>query len=279
MSVKKPICLQLKDKADILDSLKKGTSVTSLAKKYNVAKSTICSIKKKKESILTCVNNTYQGPGKRRTLKSSEFSAMEKSLYHWFIRMRNRNWPVSGLMLKEKAKELHSQLKESEARFNASDGWLQRFKKRYGVRLLKITGEKLSSQPQLVDPFKQKLKEKIKEMDLCKDQIYNADESGLFWKLLPGRTYVSSQEKTAPGAKTEKQRITFLCCANASGEHKLKLLVIGKAKNPRSFKNFNCPADYQNSKSAWMTSAIFRHWFHHSFVQQVHNVFFDLKHL
>ncbi|XP_037827591.1 jerky protein homolog-like isoform X2 [Lucilia sericata] len=194
---------------------------------------------------------------------------MEKTLYRWFLRMRDRNWPVSGLMLKEKAKELHSQLKENESGFNASDGWLQRFKKRYGVRLLKVSGEKLSSQPELVDPFKLKLKQKIEEMELCNDQLNNADESGLFWKLLPDKTYVAMQEKSAPGTKMEKQRVTFLCCANASGAHRLKLLIIGKAKNPRSFKNFVCPTDYKNSKSAWMTSAIFKHWFHQSFVPQV----------
>ncbi|XP_054725487.1 jerky protein homolog-like [Anastrepha obliqua] len=106
-------------------------------------------------------------------------------------------------------------------------------------------------------------------MGLCHDQLYNADESGLFWKILPEKSYVSSAEKTAPGVKTEKQRVTFLCCANASGNHKLKLLVIGKAKNPRIFKNFNCPTEYKSSKSSWMTSAIFYDWFHKSFVLQV----------
>lgn len=81
MSVKKSKCLELREKAQILDSLQQGTSVTSLAKKYNGAKSTICSIKKKKEAILKCVNHTYQGPGKRKTLKSSELPIMERTLY------------------------------------------------------------------------------------------------------------------------------------------------------------------------------------------------------
>ncbi|XP_011195270.2 jerky protein homolog-like [Zeugodacus cucurbitae] len=75
--------------------------------------------------------------------------------------------------------------------------------------------------------------------------------------------------KRALGVKSEKQRITFLCCSNATGSHKLKLLVIGKAKNPRCFKNFQCPTDYKSSKSAWMTSAVFKEWFHESFVPQV----------
>lgn len=274
MSCKKPVCLTLKQKAEILEFLKKGSSVTCLAKKYNVAKSTICGINRKREMILKCVNNTFSGPGKRKTLRTSELPKMEKALYRWFIRMRNKNWPVSALMLKEKAKKLNLKFKESEGGFNASDGWLQGFKKRYGVRLLQISGEKLSSQPRLVEPFKEKLKAIMTEMELSNDQLYNADESGLFWKLLPEKTYVSSLEKRAPGVKTEKQRVTFLCGSNATGSHKLKLLVIGKAKNPRSFKNFECPTDYKSSKSAWMTSTIFKDWFHESFVPQV-NVSFD----
>ncbi|XP_053949240.1 jerky protein homolog-like, partial [Anastrepha ludens] len=107
------------------------------------------------------------------------------------------------------------------------------------------------------------------ELELCNDQLYNADESRLFWRLLPEKTYATSLEKRTPGVKSEKQRITFLCCLNATGSHKLKLLVIGKAKNPCCFKNFQCPTDYKSSKSAWMTAAIFKQWFPESFVPQV----------
>ncbi|XP_053960009.1 jerky protein homolog-like [Anastrepha ludens] len=220
----------------------------------------------KKNKIFDCVNNTLSGQRKRKTLRASELPKMEKRLYQWFVKQREKHYPVNALALKQKAKEIHLKIKEKECYFNASDGWLQGFKKRYGVRLLKITGEKLSSQPLLVEPFKIKLKQKIEEMGLCHDQLYNADESGLFWKILPEK---SEKKKTAPGVKTEKQRVTFLCCANASGNHKLRLLVIGKAKNPRIFKNFNCPTEYKSSKSSSMTSAIFYDWFHKSFVPQV----------
>ncbi|XP_039948366.1 jerky protein homolog-like [Bactrocera tryoni] len=109
----------------------------------------------------------------------------------------------------------------------------------------------------------------MEELGLSREQVYNADESGLFWKLLLQKTYVSSLEKTAPGAKMEKQRITFLCCSNAEGSHQLKLLVIGKARNSRCFKGFDCPVHYRHSKSAWMTAAIFKDWFHRSFIPEV----------
>ncbi|XP_050337853.1 jerky protein homolog-like [Bactrocera neohumeralis] len=85
--------------------------------------------------------------------------------------------------------------------------------------------------------------------------------------------YCYLTEHTYPHKKKmlleEKQHVTFLACTNATGVQKVKLLVIGKAKNPRSFKNFDSPVDYNYSKSSWMTAAIFKHWFQHSFVPQV----------
>ncbi|XP_017491045.1 PREDICTED: jerky protein homolog-like, partial [Rhagoletis zephyria] len=87
--------------------------------------------------------------------------------------------------------------------------------------------------------------------------------------MLPDRTYVSQTEKTAPGRKSEKARITFLACTNATGQHKVKPLIIGRAKKPRSFKAYDIPVDYRNSKSAWMTADIFREWFHQCFVPEV----------
>lgn len=60
--------------------------------------------------------------------------------------MRNTSWAVSGLMVKENAKELHLNNKENKSGFNASDEKLQHFKKKiYGVRILAISGEKLFS--------------------------------------------------------------------------------------------------------------------------------------
>lgn len=203
-----------------------------------------------------------------KTLKMSTYAKMEKALYKWFLKLREKNVPISGTMLQEKAKILQKKLDETSP-FTASNGWLNRFKQRYGIRLLTISGEKLSSNPELVDPFKQKLKNKIEELAILPDQIYNADESGLYWKLLPDKTYVANTEKNAPGRKVAKQRITFLLCTNATGNHKLKPLVIGKSKNPRCFRNFNCPVYYKSSKSAWMTTQIFKSWFHDVFVPEV----------
>lgn len=62
---------------------------------------------------------------------------------------------------------------EQNHELQASVEWLDRFKRRHGIRHLKIT-EKAA-----VEPFGMLLRQNISEMGLCSEQIYNADESGL----------------------------------------------------------------------------------------------------
>lgn len=132
-----------------------------------------------------------------------------------------------------------------------------------------ITGEILSSNVDAVEPFKEKLHSKIREMGLQHDQIYNADESGLFWRVLPNKTLAHSNEKSAPGRKISKERITFMPCANASGSHKLRLLVVGKSAKPRAFGSSFIPVSYKGQKKGWITKDLFREWFHMEFVPAV----------
>lgn len=193
---------------------------------------------------------------------------METFLYAWFCTQRSRHVPISYEILSAKARQLYTETYGND-NFRASRGWIFNFRKRHGLRALKVCGEKLSNDQSAVDPFLTAFAEKIKELNLGPTQIYNADESALYWKRLPEKTLVRSQEKTAPGRKISKERVTFLVCCNADGSQKLKLLVVGKVKNPRAFKNVNLPVEYKSSANAWMTTAIFLDWFHFSFIRQV----------
>ena len=76
-------------------------------------------------------------------------------------------------------------------------------------------------------------------------------------------------ERSADGRKTQKDRVTISACANASGDMKLPLVLIGKSKNPRCFKHITrdqLPVTYYNQSNAWMNTEIFSEWFHHKFV-------------
>ena len=89
--------------------------------------------------------------------------------------------------------------------------------------------------------------------------IFNADETGLFWKMTPDRT-LSFRGDSCKGGKRSKERVTVLVAASALGE-KLPLLVIGKSKRPHCFRGvLNLPVEYDANQRAWMTSEKFEKW-------------------
>jgi hypothetical protein len=57
--------------------------------------------------------------------------------------------------------------------------------------------------------------------------IYNADETGLFFRLPPNKT-LSLKGDPYNGGKNSKERITVLLVFNADGTDKLPPLVIGE---------------------------------------------------
>ncbi|KFD62139.1 hypothetical protein M514_25741 [Trichuris suis] len=89
---------------------------------------------------------------------------------------------------------------------------------------------------------------------------YPDHETGLNWKTLPTKSLITSWEECAPGCKRRKGRVTLLC-ANSSGTHRLPLFLVGKSKNPRSFKNVKLPVRYSHQKQAWMNLHVFKEWF------------------
>lgn len=270
MAAPKQNRLSLEDKVEILKRLDKGVRGNRIAADFSITASAVSQIKKQKEAIYTAVSNSLE-EAKKKTLHKPEYDELEKKLYEWFLNQRERNCPINGPLLKAKAKNLFLKLypDKKENDFSASDGWCAKFKRRHGIRFLKICGEILSSDTTTITPFIHQLRAKMDEMKLSNMQLYNADESGLFFRFLPDKTYVAASEKTAPGRKIQKHRVTFMLCANADGSHKLKPLVIGKAKKPRCFVGFQNPLDYDHSQNAWMTSQIFKNWFDYTFVKQV----------
>ena len=95
--------------------------------------------------------------------------------------------------------------------------------------------------------------------DYSPDDVYNANETGLFYQALPEHTYLFKNE-TVHGCKVLKDCVTVLCCVNMSGK-KQRLLVIGKSHNPHCLKGIKkLPMEYCANANAWMTSVIFKKW-------------------
>ena len=103
------------------------------------------------------------------------------------------------------------------------------------------------------------------------NDIYNGDETALFYKSLPHRTYCFDGDKPAGSAK-HKDRLTLLIITNMDGSDHRKLSVIGKSKTPRCLQKKykmqvkDMAVDWYASKNAWMTGEI-----HHQIMTKLNN--------
>jgi hypothetical protein len=110
----------------------------------------------------------------------SSYEEVHVDVLQWFNKKRAEGTPVSGPMCTQKAKFFHKAL-GLEGEFNAFVGWLTRFKK-YGIREIPVQGARLSANDAAVNKFHVKFQKFVQEENLKPDQIYNTDESGLYWK-------------------------------------------------------------------------------------------------
>jgi hypothetical protein len=156
---------------------------------------------------------------------------------------------ISGPLLQREALAVATSLENDQ--FKASTGWLDSFKKRHNIVWNGVCGVSKDVDESVVSEYKPKLLELISSFE--PKNIYNADETGLFFRILPTKSLAVKGGKCT-GGKMYKERLTVLLCGNMVGEME-KPLVIGKAAKPRCFKNLkinNLPVIWKNNKKAWM---------------------------
>ena len=141
---------------------------------------------------------------------------LEGALFDWVVTMEYEKLTVTGDLIRSAATQLWARMPE----FNdvkepkRSEGWLQNFKHRYNIRKRMKYGESVSGSVDIAGA-QQRLNEVqaiVKDYD-AKD-VYNADESGLHWLLMPNSTLAT---RTVHGTKQDKRRITIMLCAMTYG--------------------------------------------------------------
>ncbi|KAJ8950690.1 hypothetical protein NQ318_012770 [Aromia moschata] len=127
---------------------------------------------------------------------------------------------------------------------------------------------KLFANEDYASAFREGLKAFLENHGYKLDNIYNGDETSLFWKHFPTKTFVCRNETEAPGRKASKDRVTIQVCSNASGTHKIPLTFVGKSERPRCLKNVyvNC---VQGTKKSWMDCNVFTDWYKNVFIPSV----------
>ncbi|XP_037930678.1 tigger transposable element-derived protein 6-like [Teleopsis dalmanni] len=115
--------------------------------------------------------------------------------FDWFAKASSQKIPMSGFIVKAKAIEIA--IKLSVSYYNASARWLNRWRSKNNVAFKCISGESADVNQEDVKQFRGKLKSllsKYKSQD-----IYNADESEIFFRALPNKTFALKSEKCIGG--------------------------------------------------------------------------------
>lgn len=150
-------------------------------------------------------------------------------------------------------------VKENLMKFKASDCFLQGLMRRHCVQVKSIKGTEDSLCPQKIAVGR--LNVKCALSNYSSANIFNADETGLLYRALPG-TALGYKGTSTKEITVAKDRVSVLLCCSAIGE-KLTPLVVGRYERPRALKD--CPLGtlqclYFWNKSSWVTRAIFEAW-------------------
>jgi hypothetical protein len=83
--------------------------------------------------------------------------------------------------------------------FCVSKGWFHNFKARTRVHSIARHGEAATADKRVAENYIHHFETMTQRNGFCSHQVFNCDETGLFWKKMPRRTYITKEEKKMPG--------------------------------------------------------------------------------
>ncbi|XP_042874006.1 uncharacterized protein LOC122254403 [Penaeus japonicus] len=187
--------ISMLEKVELLQKLESGTSVRSLCEVYGISSSTVYDLKKQKEQIFSYFadNVSQKSLEKRKSLRRGKSTELDTALLRWFKQRRVEGVCVTGEMLMEQARVLHRELSLDHT-CEYSQGWLHRFKGRYGISLLSAPGESIVAETEaeaLDDCVRFEKAEKLSPEQICSTE--------LSYHCIPRNTFVQDDEASIVG--------------------------------------------------------------------------------
>ena len=140
----------------------------------------------------------------------------------WLERLFLANQDIDGSAILNKANQFARNLNIVD--FKGSEGWLSGLKERVGISQKTKHGKSLSA------PSQEEIEcERLELHDLKNwkpEDIFNCDETALYWDQEPIRVLAKNQVK---GRKQSKNRVTVLLAVNSTGTGKLLPLLINNS--------------------------------------------------
>ncbi|CAH2319103.1 tigger transposable element-derived 1-like [Pelobates cultripes] len=181
---------------------------------------------------------------------------VEKLLLLWIEQKQRAGDSVTKAIICEKAKALHVDLLKQQPGtsadaegFKASREWFKRFKTRSGIHSVVRHGEAASSDAAAAEEFATEFLEVIVSEGYFPQQVFNCNETGLFWKRMP---------KPDEGPSHPP-----VLCQRQWGQ--IKPLLVYHSENPWAFKKHKVNKEqlsvlWQSNPKAWVTRLLFVKW-------------------
>ncbi|CDF41108.1 unnamed protein product [Chondrus crispus] len=177
--------------ARLLDN---GYRTTAVMRQFGIAERTVRNIKATAPALLRVVNQKPQSL-QAKTRQSIMVPHLELKLLEFLNYARSAKMPVTQTVLQTRALMIKEQMLKFQVtgkdrttldKFTASRGWVEKFVKRHALRSVALHGEGGQVQVQEVAKDINILRSRLRNFE--PENIYNVDETGLFFKLLPRRS-------------------------------------------------------------------------------------------
>jgi hypothetical protein len=184
---------------------------------------------------------------------------IEDALVTWVLQLQHRNIAVGRAQIREQAHRFATLLNINTT-MKFSENWVTLFNNRNGFGHRRTHGE--SGTADLNTPTVQETLARIREKakNFAPEDIWNFDETALFYNMPPDTTIARYQLQ---GRGKDKTRFTIGFICNSTGTDIFRPLFIAYAAKPRCFggkSGQELGFLYFNNQKAWMTSIIFREY-------------------
>ena len=219
--------------------------------------------KKQKQELAVASGKKARLAGGGRKKVSEELDA---KLVEWIHSMRGQHNRVTRKMIKRKAMEIYPTVNDGGARFNASNGWLQKFMKRAGMTVRRRTTMAQKDPDQLTEnlvSFVDYVGKAVVSNKILEKDIIAMNETAVWFDMVSPTT-VDNRGTSAVALKTtghEKSHLTVVLAAKADGTNLKPFIVFkGAVREVKAMQQDNTKAVIATSANGWMNDDLTIQW-------------------